>query len=260
MKNYSILVLVTLMSLVSACSDKSFSVGPASDKTANLNGGAVCSDQLRDQVVPVKIVLVVDTSGSNAGGSSSAGTDPNKSMRGQALQSFFERYRTAGNFSWSFLIFSDDQAYSLIGGSYLTPGFSNRPQDMSNAIQSFYGVDDYGNTPFRAALSMSRQAIQGDWSRTADTKYVVVFISDGVPDPAVSNQTLQSDVSSILGQAPGQVTLNTIYYGPYSQSASNRLLLMANSGNGRFLDANQSSGQTIDIESVVQVPGVVCPN
>ena len=260
MKNTSILFLIALMNLVSACSDKSFSVGPASDKTANLNGGAVCTDQLRDQVVPVKIVLVVDTSGSNAGGSSSVGTDPSKNMRGQAIQNFFDRYRTAGNFSWSFLIFGDNQAYSLIGGTYSTPDFSSRPQDMANAIQNFYGVDDYGNTPFRAALSLSRQAISDDWSRTSDTKYVVVFISDGVPDPAVSNQTLQSDVSSILGQAPGQVTFNTIYYGPYSQSASNRLLMMANSGNGRFLDANQSSGQTIDIESVIQVPGVVCPN
>ena len=129
---------------------------------------------------------------------------------------------------------------------------------MQQAINRFYSVQDSGDTPYAAALDMARSAIANDVSSTSDTKYIVVFISDGVPDPAISDSALVSRVNSVLNAKPGQVTLSSIYYGSYNQEAADRLDMMAYYGHGGFLDANSSYGKTFQIESVIQVPGTVC--
>lgn len=240
--------LLAIAALTQACSQTSFSTGAPDGVSAQINGGNSCPP-LMNQSVPVKIVLVVDASGSNADGSRSVGTDNYKNLRGGSIQNFFDKYKTQGNFSWSFLVFQESSAYSLI-----PQGFSSFPGDMQQAISDFYSIQDQGGTPYRAALSRARQVIQQD-SSTANTKYMVVFISDGLPDPVVSNSTLQSDIQDLISVRPGQITLSSIYYGTFNQEASDRLAMMASFGSGGFLDANSSSGQTFSIESAIQGPG-----
>ncbi len=254
------LTLMILAGLNQACSEKSFSTGAPDSKQGLIggNGNPTCRDQLSEQTVPVKVVLVVDTSGSNVRQGTNPGTDPDKRQRGGSIQDFFNSYRNQTNFSWSFLVFQGSSAFSLIGNSSVAPNFSLDATEMQQAINRFYDGFDEGNTPYRAALAKAHQAILNDYSSTRETKYIVIFISDGVPDPAVSNSTLRSDIENLMAAKPGQISLSSIYYGPYNQEASDRLAVMALYGGGGFLDANSSNGQTFQIESVIQVPGTNC--
>lgn len=254
MKKYPgklLILLVALVALNPACSKTSFS-NQDTDGSVGQIGAQTCSP-LVNQTLPVKVVLVVDASGSNANQGNLYGTDPYKNLRGGSIQTFFDKYKGLSNFSWGFILFHETSAYSLIGS-----GFSTQPSQMQNAISDFYSIYDEGGTPYRAALSRARQLIQSD-AGTQDTKYIVVFISDGLPEPAVSNSTLQSDIQSLMASKPGQVSLSTIYYGSINQQAADRLGMMASYGAGGFLDANTSYGQTFSIDSVIQVPGTCSP-
>lgn len=256
----SVLSLALVAGLSPACSQKSFTANDGDGaKLIDGNGNLVCRDQLVQQTVPVKVILAVDASGSNVDQGRYYGSDPNKSARGGSIQTFFNTYSSKSNFSWNFIAFMGASATSLIGNSSVNPYFSTNPGEMQQAINRFYGLADSGDTPYAAALDMVRSAIAGDASYTTDSKYIVVFISDGVPDPAISDSALISRVKGVLNTRPGQVTLSTIYYGSYNQEASSRLEMMADYGNGGFLDANSSYGNTFQIESAIQVPGTLCP-
>lgn len=212
-------------------------------------GTVSCTNVLNQINVPVRLLFVVDTSGSNAGGN---GTDPTKLYRAGSIQQFFNNYSTKINFSWGFIHFSNNQAPSLI------QGFANNPSVMQGAINAFNAVQDNGNTPYAVALAKARDTIAAD-TRTPDTKYIVAFISDGLPDPARSDAQLAADVQAILAAAPNQVSFSTIYYGNANAVASNRLKAMATVGKGNFLDTNANpNGRSFPIESVVTVPGMVC--
>lgn len=93
----------------------------------------------------------------------------------------------------------------------------------------------------------------------AASKWIVVFLSDGLPNPTMSDAQLQAGVSGIVGLHPNQITFNTVYYGPDNPQASGRLKLMAQQGNGYFLDTNSSATQKdFLISNIVNVPGTVC--
>jgi len=84
----------------------------------------------------------------------------------------------------------------------------------------------------------------------------VVFLSDGVPDPAVDDATLRAGVQTIAGLRPGQVSFNTIYYGEADPVANARLKNMAAAGAGQFKDASISTnGQQFVISDVINVAG-----
>lgn len=261
------LVLIAfLVMTTAACSQQNFSAddGGQGDKTGGLDNdgdlGLTCTDILRTVNVPVKVVFSVDISGSNvdhydSGGNALPGNDIGKSRRGGAIQKFFNAYGSRSNFAWSFLTFNDESSYSLIG-SPSNPRFSTASSQMSAAISSFYGLKDEYGTPYAAALSRIYQTIANDSGRSGDTKYVVVFISDGRPDPMVDTAELISSIQSIQELAPGQVSFNTIYYGVSNSDAQNRLATMAASGGGAYLNA--ADGRTFSISDAIQIPGTNC--
>lgn len=215
-----------------------------------------CTEQLANTSFPIKVLFVVDTSGSNRGG---GGSDPNKAVRGGSINEFFNTYRARSNFSWGFIEFSGSTASSLIGAS-ASPVFSNSASAMQTALSSFYGIYDDGLTPYTAALTMAQQAVLTDGTSSATlTKYVVVFLSDGLPDPVVSDSDLQKQVQAITALHPGQVSFNTIYYGAVDAEANARLKNMAKAGGGQFLDTNASaSGKQFVISDVINVAGLNC--
>lgn len=221
-----------------------------------VGGGGSCRDQLLSLTTPTKILMVVDKSGSNS--SASAGlpaTDPNKSLRGNAIQNFFDQLKNKANFSWGFVAFHDYKADPYIGS--LSSAFSSSPLSMQSAIDLFYYNDDIGSTPYDSALSAARQAVATD-SKSDDTKYIVVFISDGMPSPEMSTSAVTNGVKSVLAEAPTQTSFNTIYYGPTNPDAADLMKSMAVAGKGRFLDTNNSNG-ALDLNNVVTIPGVNCP-
>ncbi|PWU17594.1 MAG: hypothetical protein C5B49_08510 [Bdellovibrio sp.] len=213
---------------------------------------------LQTLTVPVKIHFVVDMSGSNASGQGSLpATDPTKSFRGGEIKDFVNTFGTKTNFSWGFETFANNTATNLVGSS--TGPFFTNYNGMQTAITKFYSTADGGNTPYGKALTMAALAIASDTSKTSDTKYIVVFLSDGFPTDVTNVATLDADVQNILNQAPGQVTFSTVFYGSTDATASSTLQSMATTGKGQFVDMNTyPSGQTFTIQDVINVPGPGC--
>lgn len=222
----------------------------------NTNPGS-CYTVLHQQTVPVKMLFVVDTSGSNRGFN---GTDDRRVVRGESLQTFFNDLGTRANFNWGFITFHASIATPMIASGVL-PIFSSQTADMQNALNAFKAnyQDDGGNTPYEAALDMAQQAILNDRGSN-DSKYIVVFLSDGMPDPAVATDVLINHVRQIVGTKPGRVTFNTVYYGSGGNTAAiERLSGMAKAGSGNFLNTNLNPTQkSFLISNIVNIPGQVC--
>lgn len=218
---------------------------------AAIGSVAVCSAVLQNIDQPVKLLFIVDTSGSNA---SAPGTDPKKTFRGGSIQKFFSDYSTKANFSWGMISFSNDKATSLVAGN-----LSNNASDMQAAINKFFTITDNGDTPYAVALTSGINVLTADAkTKTASTKYIVVFLSDGLPNPALSDTQLTTAVQNVMNVAPGQVSFSTVYYGPKDPTAAGRLQLMATTGKGNFIDTNANPGADFEISNVIAVPGVVC--
>lgn len=231
--------------------------GNGDDATGNLN--QPCVDDLQKITVPVKFLFIVDVSGSNQSNSTGyVGTDTGKVKRAGALQNLYNQYSAKTNFHYGFTYFSGSTSSALIGYDLNTPAFANSSAVYQQAINTFKTIPDSGETPYVAALDLAAKAIDLDTNRTAQTKWVVVFISDGMPNPHVDDATLAAKVQTIVGKIPGQVTFNAIYYGNQDPQAGPRLTKMTQAGGGKFLDANTSTGYNFQITDVVTIPGTGC--
>jgi Mg-chelatase subunit ChlD len=262
-----VVLATAVFSLFQNCSQAKFSSGANSESSNDASGGIVhqpnsCHTQLLQTTIPLKLLFVVDMSGSNF---SNPGSDPNKVMRAGSIQQFFNDYNAKTNFSWGFIGFQGSSAEALItNGSVSSPRISSDKNDMQSAIDNFKGQADSGNTPYKAALNMAKQVISADGaSASANTKYVVVFLSDGMPtdypNTSTGDSQINSDVQSLVNLIPGRVSFNTIYYGPDDPSASGRLKNMATAGGGEFLDTNaNATGKSFYISDVIKIPGEVC--
>jgi Mg-chelatase subunit ChlD len=231
------------------CSKTSFKT---SEPSTNKAQGS-CAKELTNITVPVKILFVVDTSSSNNS------TDNGKVMRQGSIQAFYNDYGTKTNFSWGFLTFAGSSAQALINnGSAQSPTFSDS-SDMQSAINSFSGTPDSGSTPYKAALTMAEDALNNDQASDPQTKYAIVFLSDGQPTDYHNGDSteLMQDVQDLIHLHHGQVTLSTVYYGPADAEASNRLKNMAKAGHGRFVDTN-AQGRDFAIRDLVTLSNMIC--
>lgn len=259
-----LVLAISLFSVVN-CSNQKLSAG-----TGGSNGGTGddatgsvpqnCVDELKQITIPIKFLFIVDVSGSNASnaGSGYVGTDNGKTKRAGALQTLRNTYANKTNFHYGFTYFSGSTSSALIGYDLNTPAFANSSAVLQSAIDTFKTIPDSGETPYIPALDLGIKALQLDNNRTTQTKWVVVFLSDGMPNPDVPDATLAAKVQNFVGQIPGQVTFNAIYYGSNDAVAANRLNKMAQAGGGKFLDANTSTGYNFQITDVVTVPGTKC--
>lgn len=229
--------------------------------------GPSCREELQNLTVPTKLLFVVDVSGSNFSNGPGGGTDPNKTVRQGSIQAFFNTYQAKLNFSWGFNVFNNNDSRALIGagGAQNPPisgsgSFSNTASVMQSAITNFGSLPDTGSTPYLPALQLARNMISADPDLAVNnTKYIVVFISDGLPNPSVSDDVLSATVQDIVSLASNRVSVNTIYYGPANIQASQRLLLMAQAGGGYFLNTNVNpAGLSFAISDVISIPGVIC--
>lgn len=220
-----------------------------------------CSQQLQDLNVSAKVLFVVDTSGSNLDDGAVKGTDHDKAYRAGSIQKFFNDYGGKPNFSWGFITFSNGGSKSWIGGFLSNQHFSNTASEMQTSLTEFLSNEDYGDTPYSSAISKAITAIQNDTGRDKDTKYIVVFLSDGLPTDS-SHPDLVNKVKQLRDTVPGQVSFNTIFYGTPSEGGAVLMKSMADAGGGQFLDTNlNAAGRSFPISSVIQVPGLVCtPN
>jgi Mg-chelatase subunit ChlD len=207
----------------------------------------------------VKVLFVVDTSGSNAGEDNQPPTDLQKKWRSATINSFFSVYNNRPNFYFGMITFqgSSAKAQIQVGNK---GGFTQDSSVINDGYNSFLNTPDSGNTPYKAALSMAKSIISADLAAypKQNAAYVLVMVSDGQATDYKSPDDVIPDASAIRALAPGQVSLNTVYYysKAYVESQTKYLRNISSVGGGQFLVAN--SNQSLKIDDVIQVPGVSC--
>lgn len=241
--------------------------GITGDSTSGGGDDTNCRVDIANSTKPVKILFLIDTSGSNASNNGAAGTDVGKTWRLNTINSFINAYGAKSNFQFAFATFQGTTASALLTNSSGQGVFTNNMTDINQAISDFKNIEDKGNTPYDAALSIVRSMIRYDQSSgtAKEAGYVVVMISDGSPtntsytDSKNGMNNLTSDVNAVLAEAPKQISLNTVFlYNQAVPTASQKSYLqkISSLGSGAFIEA--SSNQTIQISDTVQVPSTSC--
>lgn len=207
----------------------------------------------------VKVLFVVDASGSNVGEGGAVASDPKKAWRSSTISNFISAYSSHSNFYFGMISFQGTSAKAQIkvGNNGV---FSKDASVVNAGYTSFMNTSDAGNTPYKAALTMAKSIISADLAANAaqQAAYVMVMISDGQATDYKTPDQVIPDASAIRALAPGQVSLNTVYYYPqaFVESQTKYLRNIASIGGGQFLTANSS--QTLKIDDVIQVPGTSC--
>lgn len=244
--------------------------GVTGDSTSNNNNSgddSNCRVDLINSTKNVKVLFLIDTSGSNASNNGAAGTDVGKTWRLNTINSFISAYGNKPNFEFAFAYFQGTKADTLLKNSSGQGIFSKDMSAINQAVMDLKNIKDEGNTPYDAALSIVRNIIHYDQMVTAtkDAGYVVVMVSDGTPtntsytDNKNGMTNLTNDVNAILAEAPKQISLNTVFlYNQAVPTASQKSYLqkISSLGSGAFIEA--SSNQTLQISDTVQVPKTVC--
>lgn len=225
-------------------------------------------------VKPMKILFLVDQSGSNINGPfehPGQATDPLKTFRYGVMNEFFQQHGLKQYLSWGLITFNGTTAKGIINsGSNVNPVFTSDPGVAEQGLNTFNATGDVGNTPYRAALAKTRELIQQDIaSNTAEYDYRIVMISDGYPTDycpggigvtlcpgtMLENQ-IDADVLSIINLAPTRIQMNQVYYGLPDAGATARLQRMAMIGNGQYVDTNTSL--EVHLDDLIEVEQPVC--
>jgi hypothetical protein len=251
-----------LLLILSACSPVNFSGESAAGTPGIANPGTGTPNTCTVETIyrNTKILFVVDTSGSNVdstyniiNGQSilTPPTDPQKDFRGGAISDFLSDFGHKSNFQWGFMTFAGTSANASINaGSSQSPIFTADPNEMGDAVDSFYSKRDTGATPYGAALSLAAKAVSNDPDLNSSERpnYFVVLLTDGFPSDyyndrgAFDQNVMTRDVANLVGIAPGRVTLSTIFYGQVNIPEAISLLKgMAGLGGGQFASVNVSN-------------------
>ncbi|MGZ3795827.1 MAG: VWA domain-containing protein [Pseudobdellovibrionaceae bacterium] len=240
------------------CSKARFSA----DASANLSSLGTGNDSgCRANLVTnnkiIKVLFVVDTSGSNS--QIPDGTDPNKKWRSATFNNFIHQYSGKTNFYYGLITFQGSSAKEqiVVNGS---GAFTNDMTIVQSGYDSFMNTVDGGSTPYKAALTMARQIIAADVAANAsqNASYVMLMVSDGMAKDYNSPDEVIPDANAIMAVAPGQVSLNSVYYysTDFEDSETAYLRNISKVGNGSFIIAN--SNQVLSINDVIQLPATGC--
>ncbi|MFZ3229469.1 MAG: vWA domain-containing protein [Pseudobdellovibrio sp.] len=216
-----------------------------------------CQTQLIDTLRTVKVLFLIDTSGSNAGKS---GTDDGKKWRADVLNTFIASYGSKSNFYYGLATFQ---------GSMATPQimmdkksfFTNNLNVVKDGISRFMATPDKDSTPYKPALKLAQQMIADDLATQpeSETSYIVVMISDGgATDYNDNSDNIIPDINSIVALAPKQISMNSVfYYGAKKDLSQTKYLEnIAKIGQGTFITANSS--ESLKIDDVLKVPKTIC--
>ncbi len=174
--------------------------------------GEVCASPPADAVFPVKILFLVDVSGSLVV------TDPAK-VRVQAIAETIEKYQGLPGVEFGVITFNSEitQAAPPVG----TGSFTSNP-DMS-AISMAVGInDDLTDTQgvFGAAYeALTLDMLQSTPAERARSKYIIIFFTDGIPDPVCSADV--TPCGSSMTCQPGTHCVPTTILSPDSQQVEN---------------------------------------
>lgn len=271
-----------VLAFSSGCNQSYFSPVPASSLDANnlssgsagsASSGPSCSTVLQNTTENLRIMFMVDNSGSTAT------TDPGQHYRDITVQDFLQQYQAKTNFTYFFGWFSgidaniwDDPAQTWDVNTAQAP--FGGPTALSDALSAYQQIPPGGSTPYNAAFASISGAIQTDEAAGNHWDYVVVFMSDGMPTDLGYLSGSSSDIAALDAELVGivnnlkataaqngtsKLTLSTVYFGPEGNAdpgAIEHLQDMATAGNGQFVDTNLTTN--LQIADLITVPGTVC--
>lgn len=222
-------------------------------------GDSTCKASQVSENKIVKVLFVVDGSGSNFGANGSLPSDPDKQWRTSTLRDFITQHVANKNFYYGLTLFKGTASKSKIIVNGL-PGFSNDRAVVSEGFRSFLNTPDGGNTPYKAALKMAKNIIAMDLEDHAsdNASYAVVMISDGHATDYKHAYDVIPDASAIKDLAPDRITLNSVYYSAkkIDASAPQYLKSIAHIGEGAFIVANTK--QSLKLEDVIRISVKSC--
>jgi len=146
-------------------------VGEVYDDELHLSS-EICLSPPEDAQFPVKILFIVDTSDSMS-------VTDRDNIRTQAVQQVLDRYSGHPAVSFGIIDFNS-QIESL------TDGFAGAP-DISR-LSTADRLTDYQGALAKAYQMISEDLLKSSTAERARSKYVVIFFSDGTPDPQCSAQ------------------------------------------------------------------------
>ena len=237
---------LVLSLLVGSCSNAELGPYEANITTEIL--GVFCTEDPQDLIFPVKILFVIDTSGSMAF------TDP-EAQRALAVGEVVAEFSDNPGVSFGVIRFSG----SSIG---LTDGFTQDPAELDDALMQLREAD--GVTNYRGALGQATNLLSGDilgsdLGERVRSRYVVIFLSDGLPYPPDTNryEDIYEDVQRLMQLEDldvGEMRFHTAFLNspdtPFDVAQEARQLLqnMATLGEGTF--TNFANGEEINFLNI----------
>ncbi len=241
-----LLVLFLVWVWATACSDVELSRYEPNVTTEVR--GVFCTENPQELVFPVKILFIIDTSGSMAF------TDP-EAQRAQAVGEVINEYNDNPGVSFGVIRFSGSSIA-------LTDGFTKDPAELDDAVMQLREAD--GVTNYRGAIGQATNLLSGDilgadLGERVRSRYVVIFLSDGLPYPPDTNryEDIYADVQRLMQLETldvGEIRFHTAFLNspdtPFDVAEEARQLLqnMATLGQGTF--TNFANGEEINFLNI----------
>ncbi len=161
--------------LLAACTDVGLEpargdAGTAYDDELRITGD-VCLTPDTDAVFPVKVLFLVDTSDSMS-------VTDRSHKRADAVSAVLTRYQDNPAVMFGVIAFN-----SVIS---TTPGFANPPDLGTIDLTQADRLTDYQGALGAAYEMISKDIVASSPAERARSKYIIVFFSDGTPDPQCS--------------------------------------------------------------------------
>jgi hypothetical protein len=140
--------------------------------------GEACLSPDTDAVFPVKVLFLVDTSDSMS-------VTDRQGYRTQAVDAVLDSYKDNPAVSFGVVAFSSQIDRFPPAGS---GGFTNAPDRgaIDSRISQADSMTDYQGALSTAYQMLSEDIVASSPAERARTKYIIVFFSDGTPDPQCS--------------------------------------------------------------------------
>ncbi len=206
--------------------------------------GQLCTDPPEETDFPVKILFIIDGSGSMQ-------FVDQPTRRALAVEEAILRLRNNPAVSFAVIRFNEADAVLTKPGSPVTSGdptgvdlrnaFTTDPAILSDAVQGLRiadSVTDYQGALSTAFLILSQDMLNSPPAQLARTKYVVLFLSDGDPFPTCC---------SVESQAAGLCTRDTNIFFCEDPDA-----IRQNPTTLPFLEASKDYNQPYQVFNVVQ--------
>jgi hypothetical protein len=193
----------------------------------NKIAGQFCTEDPSTIVFPLKVWLIIDDSGSMMM------NDPNQ-RRYSAVQELANRLGAPGKVFFGGQVFSGNRTQR-----FTNPRFIDDVTLFNSQVAATTSPGN-GATPYLRALNLAltelTQDVMESGGKARRTRYVIIFLSDGVPTDMSTPPDILAAIDQIMAlkSQVGGMTLNTVFLGGDNADAVPLLQQMAMRGEGQF--------------------------